>query len=767
MGLLGSRKKTYVFTTIQPLFEEESEDVLTQTILRGMVSQTGIVNAIKDAIIFGNAYGDVYNYAKSGDYHYGLPSDNLLNFSVQSTEGIKTLIETQVEGRKIEVGFIKLGPMDPFFKMYKYLRDTYQYDHVMNRLPALDAVKGGTVYVENMFVIYDTSGDWYPTVTDPDVNPVEYVIPDRKMMRYSETLPQLRYTPWYREMDLAGTPRPDFPAFAFVNGGGDEVIATIAWEVEGVKYTEEISLPLTLEELNEEYLMAKYFVRIAGVTYLKYFQHKIGDPGYSSINALMTMTPASDTGEFMPFLPLRLNWQNLADDSLKNTAAYKSSVRMFKKLGLDFVDIADKVNSNPDVGNVVQAVLMSGIPTNTEDQQGIKYLYHFFEYLYTYTLGNVQRKEGDIVFNPDAKEGMSFIIKDEGFELAISYSAISGKKIPVSLGPVGKYYRAFGTKPFNVKVWGITGGRGEDRGMGYVTRTIDVPVYIVRYQPDATSHIEIVIDDLTIYYKVDGTLIQSRADDDRTLIPIKYTLAQQHFSFFDRQKLFHKSLHFVFNSKQTVKLKWYQTGLFKAFMIVLNIVLIIVTIGAYAPAAVATMAALVAGTLTMTIVLALLQNLLIMIALNIALKYAVAELGAEFGIAIAVLAAAVGLSDTSTFNGLITPDTLLAVSGAANTAINEVTQEKLEKYNAELQEFQLMAETKMKELEELQKALDVKSIVDPFDLMDTNRGIRFGEGPTEFLVRTKIAGMASELSAHFVHNYVELALQLPDGVDFS
>lgn len=768
MSIFGSRKKTYVFTTIQPLFEDESEDVLTNAVVKGIISETGIVNSIKDSIIFGNAYGDIYNYARSGDYYYGLPTDNLFNFAVQSTEGMKTLIETEVEGTEIEVGFIKLGPMDPFFKMYKYLRDTYQYNHVMNTLPSLSDAKGGTVYVENMFVVYDTSGDWYPTVSDPDVNPVGYQIPERKMMRYSETLPQSRYTPWYREMDAAGIPRPDFPAFVFADSGGDEVIATIAWEVGGIKYTEEISLPLTLEELNEEYLMAKYFVRIGLVTYLKYFQHKIGDPGYSSINALMTMTPADNTGEFMPFLPLRLNWQNLADDSLKDTVAYKSSVRMFEKLGLDFVDIADKVNSNPDVDKVIQAILMSGIPTNTEDQLSIKYLYHFFQYLYTYTLRDAQRKEGDVVFNPHAKEGMSFVIKDEGFEMAISYSSIFGKKDIGNFGPVGKYYRAFETKPFNVQVWRWVQGRtGEESTRQLVTETIEVPVYVIRYQVNTTYYIEVGVEDLTVHYKVDGMLVESKADDERTIIPVKYTIAQQHFSFFDRQRLFHKSLHLVFNSKQIVKLKWYQTGWFRAFMIVLNVILIIVTIGTYAPAAVATMAALMAGTLTLTIVLALLQNLLIMIALNLAVKYAVAELGVEFGIALAVVTAAVGLSDMSTFSGLITPDTLLAVMDGANSGINKVTQEKMGQYNSELQEFQLMAETKMKELEELQKALDVKSIVDPFDIMDANRGIRFGEDPTEFLIRTKVVGMAAELSAHFTHNYVELALQLPDGVDFS
>lgn len=87
---------------------------------------------------------------------------------------------------------------------------------------------------------------------------------------------------------------------------------------------------------------------------------------------------------YFPMIPLRIN--NSFVSSSNRPALYEQSKKAFKKaLNDDFDKIIDKIEDNPDLGDIDFAYIVFGVSLNTKENAGKKYLYKFFQRAVQYT----------------------------------------------------------------------------------------------------------------------------------------------------------------------------------------------------------------------------------------------------------------------------------------------------------------------------------------------------------------------------------------------
>lgn len=61
-----------------------------------------------------------------------------------------------------------------------------------------------------------------------------------------------------------------------------------------------------------------------------------------------------------------------------------------KYLGMNYGDLADSINQNPDIDDVEQALFMMGVPADTTNEVEQRYLFDFFNRAYVESGGMVR-----------------------------------------------------------------------------------------------------------------------------------------------------------------------------------------------------------------------------------------------------------------------------------------------------------------------------------------------------------------------------------------
>lgn len=85
---------------------------------------------------------------------------------------------------------------------------------------------------------------------------------------------------------------------------------------------------------------------------------------------LSTTTDGVRNGSFFPFIYFRYNSQvQHAEPTL---------VKLTEYLGVNFINLRDAVNANPDIGSIEEALIVMAVPANSTNPTELKYLYMFF-----------------------------------------------------------------------------------------------------------------------------------------------------------------------------------------------------------------------------------------------------------------------------------------------------------------------------------------------------------------------------------------------------
>lgn len=259
----------------------------------------------------------------------------------------------------------------------------------------------------------------------------------------------------------------------------------------------------------------------------------------------------------------------------------------------------------------------------------------------------------------------------------------------------------------------------------------------------------------TTYFIKESYQTTGRKDEPSLLVPIDRSISDK-YSSTDKETLYSRSLHFVFNSYVESKVKWYAQEWFR---IVLIIVAIVITVmGDYSGSILG--AAIAAGTATLEMVLvAVLIMAIKYIVFTVVTKLFLKVLGPKYAMIVAVIAAVVALNygALSGPQGAPWAKDLLTVSNGLLKETGTYYTEALKGIAEEADQFAIFAKGEMEKLETAKKLLENDNYLTPF--------IVFGESPTEYYNRTVHAGNIGMVGIDAIHSYVDTSLRLPSFSD--
>lgn len=662
----------------------------------------------------------MYAYA-DGHYAYGMPTGDVFS-STQGRQAVEAIIEA-TEGQQVLIEYSHFGSLNYLHVGWMKLVSMYGYSQITNQLGLLTQGKGRPVYLKDLVVVIPSS---QAATTDP-ASIAQWGAPANGGYTPERILGQTLQA-YYKPtgIKINTTSSQPYLVFTYVWQTADEVI-----------HEEELVIDLSGYDLGGAYFHAKYHV---GNT-TKWWIYKDKTGTYPTLDSVYTLAPVA-SGTYFPNIYFRLGQSSLMGNT--NSTAYKSSAKLCKYLGLDYAALGDAIHQSPDIGQVEQAFMTFAVPSTSTDQIECRYLFDYFDNLH-YVM------DGSTIPGLDTIAGMldgtgtgknAIVIRDSAFQMALVNDGIYKRMRAGTIGAVGTYSSSY--EQGNVSVPFYDSESGAAVSYDFSTKT-----HRYRHQvaPGLYEEIEVVGLRMT-YYIWGGHNTTGTGTDSKLLIPIDRSITQA-YSIPDREKLYSKSLHFVFNARTTQHLAWYQTGAFQAFLVVVAIVITIYTYGADGGSTIATALGL-SGTagLIATIVV----NLAIGQLIQQAFKLFVKAFGPEVAQALAIVAVIYG--GYRVYEGgvaaLPTAAKLLAFSTGLEAA---VIRAKMTDLLGDADQLKLFIEEQTKLLDTAKELLEQQTLLQPF--------VIFGEKPEDFYNRTVHFGNIGTLGINAVNSYVDIALTLP------
>lgn len=740
MGLFSSDTRTSVGTSVVRVMEDEKiPDTVKHSIMKTIMSGEGqMTDNILEDILNGPTVNieRFYRKAKDGDYIYGLPNAHVMNRN-DGSDVVKNRLEV-IEGQPITMQYLEFASLHPVHAAYEYITTTYNYNRTTNELPVLSAAKGFPVYLSYITPVFPVAGmsdTEIGTVNNRYDNPTSGYSPDRMA----------------QQNNLLGDYRLNGVA-EFDATGGKRARIYIAWvdDTDTIQ-RQEIGLDLSGYPIDFEYFQAKYTTQ-DGAT--KYWTYQDDKGTYPEIDAIFRVS-YTNPGTYFPFVLFRRNRTNRTHQAVRDTEEYKSTADLVDTIGMDFGAMGDSIHENPDIADVEQAAMMMAVPANSQNPLDLRYLFDFFSWL------QQQQPEAGVSvarYKDTPRTNNAIVWRDADFRTILSYGGITKKLKPGKLGKPGTYHGSLDSYTITETFEDIQYERGDESGTTTVEISQTVQVRVYQHQVNESMYEEIRVTSPTMRYDIwEGYEYLGASDSDKLLIPVDRSISDK-YNLIDKEKLYYRSLQFVFNSRVTETVKWYESGLFQFVLIVSAIALTIYSGGA----AWQTISAAVGVTAT---VIAIAKVILISIAIQQASKLVIKELGPENGFLVAIVLVATAFVDyTGVINigSMITAQTLLVASSGLSNAVASYASELSSKYQSEMQSFNLMAEKKTEELEEAMALLDNDSILDPFEFIGKEPKIIPGESPDNYYNRTIHAGNIGMAAIKSVESYVDISLTLPD-----
>lgn len=755
MGLFSSKKKTKVFTSINRVVEDSH---LPNSVLRG--AQTAISDNKPDEMVdyaieeMTNSIAlkaeRMYEYAKRS-YVYGLPSGKYRS-SMEGREEVQTILDAQ-EGKPVLIKYSQFGPPNILHIAWMKLIELHQYNTVSNKLGHLSSVMGKSVYLEDMVIELPIgSRETYEdgALDQWGISPRAGYTPQRAAYR-NDVAPLVGFTPpgesstvtdesvlvtatWQREVERA-----------WIDSDGDHHISyypcttTFSLSVQG--YTD-----------LSDYFHVMY--EVDGVT--KYWMYEAGIGTYPTLDAFLEGVNPEVHGKFFPFAYFRYNKQSTNQDT--TTEAYKTTKKMVSYIGMEFDTVADAINSSPDIKDVEQAILFMAVPAVTTNEIESRYLYEFFDEMYygvsnQYTSHDEASISSRFGYNTkdDRADKNTLIIQDKLFKLSLSNDGIYKKRRVGTIGKVGTFTNGRDSQSREYTYTSYRDGEATQR-----TGILTTYYHYYRKQIAPGIYDELMVVNLSLRYHIWGKYSTVGDESDNILmIPIDRTISEK-YSIVDREMLFARSLHIIFNYRVVIKVPWYAQSWFRVVLIIVAINITILTWGTGS----GPMAALLSSTTTLAAQVALqalMMSILKVLVVMVVAKILVNKFGAKLGILGAVLAMCAAIYGVTTGVGGLQGAPWASQMFTASSALGNASQAQIKDDMSELQ--QDMTEFR-KETEQMWELLDKAN-----DKLDRTYlpvpSAQFWEKPEDFYNRTIHSGNIGALGFDAVTNYVDVALTLP------
>jgi hypothetical protein len=729
-----SKTKISVASVAMPLAGEVTSG-LSEAVTYATFRNTSISAALINESLSGMALraNSVYNYAKN-HYTLGLPQGNIGNYKNISDLTLTNIIKAEFgDTQNLIVTSSFIAPLTVELLLIDFFINTRKFDEttqVILNPPSVTPIES-TVYLEDIVLSADHA----------TVNLTYY------------------YTTIVNDFTLI------------------------------TKLYENYILPSSYS-IGSTYCIAKYQkIDVLGVLdpTIYFWYYRLSDGTYPEISIQYTKI---EENAAMPVIPLRYNNVDLTSESNMNTPLYITSKKLLKKMGIDIDYLGPKINENPDIAEIDHAYIMFGITLQTQNNESIRYLLEYFDYLsdkdenkfYDFTRA-IQTRQPIVYdtynFSPsDITEWLpdnNISLIEHGLNIRITYSSIRSTLVFGSIGEIGK---ATSTTTIS-----STSNSSSTFEWPYTeSGTIDTSNITFRLQISKNVYKEVRVTGLmhtnNIYsgHAITTTLAESMdVDNNNFIIPIHYYAAKR-LPVLKRNTMYKDSLILVMNSYVETKLKWYQTGIFKFVMIIIAVAIIIVSMGTQTGPVTTALAALLAGELTTAIALAALMAIIDSIIIGLIFKYTfefvAKQLGAEWAMIMATVLAVVGfayhfdmlgMNGKNFFTGMTTSQMMLAASSSLLNGANDLIRSALEAIQVEMAAFGDYVDLKMDELDKALELLDTRSSIDPLTMLNYTHTIGLpNESPTMFYNRTIHQGNIGVLVLDVIENYTNLMLKLPE-----
>lgn len=743
--------RTTVSTYVSRLIEDDLIPDSNKTgMIRGLFSDGQIVEHVLDDFVSGVGVKaeSMYRYASSS-YIHGLPKVTVQR-SAMGTNALEDVIQGLI-GKPVSLEYNYHSPLNNLHYCWQTLVESYGYNQASNEITSLSQSKDTPVYLIDIQVVV------------VEASPSELV---NGSLNQWGLPPQSGYAPSRpAQTALGNNLRTATPYAVDAKAPSDYFNVTYEWVSGRSTHRDTLVIPMSSLDPNLNYFQVMYSYEVDNPVVIPsleesingepasltksvnygYFTYLDGSGVYPSLDEVY-LTNGDTFGSFFPMAHFRQNKQATSID--ENSEEFKSSTKLLKYLNIDFKDMVESINENPDIGDVESAFLLLAVPAKSTEPIEQRYLFDFFNA--AYNAGGTG--SGSLMLTNDSRN-YSIVIEDAKFKMALNYNDIKKKYRAGNIGAVG----SFNISQTSIDVSNeITEIDSESFTSHTYTQITTLPVINYQKQVSTGVYIEISVINLTATYFIwNGFIDIAEEGEASLLIPLDHSITET-YSIPDRETLYSRSLHLVFNSRITTKIKWYQTGLFKMILIVVAIV-----IAFYDWSGSSSYALLTAGTMTLeAAALLVVQYAFWGIAINLAFKYFVKLVGAKWAMVIAVVALLYfgfsegGLGGTE---GLPWADQMLSAGNGLVKAASANVNEQLEGLYKEQQEFNLFAQEKYKELEEVSSLLNHNNWMAPF--------IALGEQPQDYYYRTCHIGNPGAVAIDMIHNYAEYALRKPSFSD--
>lgn len=709
MGLFSSKKKVVVNTTVQPVFSQVDlpnsprTAVIDTTMFGGDVTAK-LMDELQQTI--GMRGTASWLWAKD-HYHYGTPVSSLAG-NGQATATVTEVLKG-LHGQDIVLDYCFMGPYNSVHYAWVQLMQSYGYSPASNQLGTLSTQKGTPVYLVDLVPQYTQATLDFLTEMD-ELHWLNVYAP------YANAGVTLS--------NPAGNPSATPTPYTILPSGTlNSVVVHYEYLKNGVITAESLVLSLPSELEDKDIHQARI---VKGDGSVVYFAYEHGSGTYPSIDAQFEYDYA-DSGTYLPWVYFRYDFQNLATSALQDSEAYRDSHHYCRYIGMDYQSMADGIYADTDLSDVIQSMLIFGIRADATSVVESEYLFRYFAMLHTAI--------GETSFGDSGTYAQ--LIQDKFFQMTFNFRSISRTQEIGNKAAPGKY------------------------GLPEVNGTT------VNYfhQIDATSYEKISIDFPSMRYRIQGKYGHSASlGQAELLVPLDRAVFKE-MGLVKREELLARGLHFMCNTYQEIKTKWYQSSFFKILLIVAAVVITVVSFGglsAVSAALVAFAAASTAVILT-TLAIAVIKMLVIQLAVKVFID--VAGLENSLFAAMLMVAASFFVPTTMAYSTQIAQGML----AAGNNMIQQVGTgygKELESIQKELAQFSADAQKQWEQLEEQRfKEFGLDSSLDALDFVTQQPAVVFGESSEAFFQRTVHSSNPGVHVITSTHDYVAQALTLPSQID--
>lgn len=812
MGLFGGNKKRFVDTQVLRVVEDEYLPTPLKTAMfESIIDKDGDIGvSLKNAALHGPGRGfeKMYRYAERGDYYYGLPNARLLS-SDDATEAARTVIETQLEpDTEVDIEYVHYRPVNKHHKAWEHLSQSLGYNPSTNEIEGLTPVYANDKEKEGRYLT--------KIVAVHNGSPEDRIDPQSLGTWGRGSARHAAYTPAYiggegfqtiGEVNPAEESGAADPHGYYYRVGPNEVESAeiyYRWKEKDITYHEDgsiKSIDRTLREssivvdlsdvdIEAEVYQAKYSYWYEpnrrellrgdkARTIEKYWSYVPGTGTYPELDAVFAIqTPLTRTpGTYFPFAIFRSDHEDKTIYGSENPG-FQSTRKLLEYINIDFAELGQAMHDkeNEGIDDVRQAVMMMAIPLNSQHEIEMEYLFEYFRSISNQLLekdpdANKKSVEELLGRTGGAKEtSYALEISDSDFNLIISFDNIKRRLVTLDtdLGPVGTITNEVAENEDGLVF------DSEDKATQQIPKTRTLRKQLIEVSDSKPGLIEEIVIENPVFkttvkrLRKKDLIVEGGVDDERLLIPIDKEIAKE-ISYFDREILYLRSLHFVLNSYVEQKEKWYESGIFKVIMVIVSIAIAWFSGGWGAKIALA----LASTTAVVTAVAFVLLKFIVTFFLagmvfEYAFKFVVETIGMDAAFWLAVVATAMGgykaFSNIAQGTEAMSKTVMNYLKAAAglHSGISSNIAEEMENLKLEHEAYVKKQEEKLEELEELKQELISPVDIDPLYFVRRKEPfVLFGEPASAYYERTIHSGNVGIQAIDEIHNYVEHALTLP------